>query len=78
MDFVICDELVVEVKAVERLLPDHQAQLISNLRLSALPAGLLVNFHAETIRSGLYRLTLHPTKTSRSSNFRGIPRENSC
>ncbi len=58
MDFVVRAELVVEVKAVERLLPVHEAQLISYLRLTRLPAGLLVNFHAETIRRGLRRLTL--------------------
>ena len=60
MDFVVCGELVVELKAVERLLPVHEAQLISYLRLTRLPAGLLVNFHMETIRRGLRRLTLKP------------------
>jgi GxxExxY protein len=56
MDLVVCGELVVEIKAVERLLPVHEAQLITYLRLSGMPTGLLVNFHAETIRSGLRRL----------------------
>jgi GxxExxY protein len=65
MDFVVHAELVVELKAVERLLPVHEAQLISYLRLTRLPAGLLVNFHAETIRRGLRRLTLkHPSRPS--------------
>jgi GxxExxY protein len=65
MDFVVRAELVIEVKAVERLLPVHEAQLISYLRLTRLPAGLLVNFHAETIRRGLRRLTLkHPSRPS--------------
>ena len=58
MDFVVSDELVLELKAVEQLLPIHQAQLISYLRLSHFPVGLLVNFHATTIRDGLRRLTL--------------------
>jgi GxxExxY protein len=61
MDFVVRNELVVEVKAVERLLPVHEAQLISYLRLTRLPAGLLVNFHAPTVRRGLRRLTLEPS-----------------
>jgi GxxExxY protein len=60
MDFLVCAELVVEIKAVERLLRVHEAQLISYLRLTRMPAGLLVNFHAETIRRGLRRLTLNP------------------
>ncbi len=59
MDFVVCQELVVELKAVERLLPVHEAQLISYLRLTRVPAGLLVNFHVEAIRRGLRRLSLH-------------------
>jgi len=60
MDFVVQAELVVEVKAVEYLLPVHAAQLISYLRLTGIRTGLPVNFHAETIRRGLRRLTLDP------------------
>jgi GxxExxY protein len=60
MDFVINRELVVEVKAVEQLLPVHEAQLISYLRLTGIPAGLLVNFHAVVLRHGLRRLSLKP------------------
>lgn len=56
-DLIVQDELIVEVKAVEALLPLHEAQLISYLQLTGLPAGLLVNFRAETIRAGLRRLT---------------------
>ena len=58
MDFVIDSALILEVKAVERVLPVHEAQLISYLRLARLPVGLLVNFHTETIRRGLRRFTL--------------------
>jgi len=57
MDFVVMNELVVEVNAVERLLPVHEAQLVTYLKLSGLDAGLLVNFHSEAIRHGLRRLT---------------------
>ena len=60
LDFVVCAELVVEVKAVERLLLVHEGQLISYLRLTNIPAGLLVNFHVEILRRGLRRLTLKP------------------
>jgi GxxExxY protein len=61
MDFVV---QAVEVKAVEQPLPVHAAQLISYLRLTGIQAGLLVNFHAETLRRGLRRLTLQPPNPS--------------
>ena len=60
LDFVVQGELIVAIKAVERLLPIHEAQLITYLKLTGLRAGLLVNFHAEAIRRGLRRLTLKP------------------
>jgi GxxExxY protein len=60
LDFVVGRRLIVEIKAVERLAPVHQAQVLTYLRLTRLPAALLVNFHAETIRSGLRRLVLNP------------------
>jgi GxxExxY protein len=60
LDFVVRHELVLEVKAVEELLPIHEAQLISYLRLTGIPAGLLINFHTATLRQGLRRLTLKP------------------
>jgi len=52
--------LVVEVKAVERLLPVHLGQVITYLKLLRLPVGLLVNFHVPLLREGLRRL-VNPT-----------------
>ena len=57
VDLVVDAEILVEIKAVERLLPVHEAQIITYLRLSGLAVGLLVNFHAATIKHGLRRLT---------------------
>ena len=57
LDLVVDSQLVVELKAVERLLPVHEAQVITYLKLSGLPVGLLVNFHAVAIKHGLRRLT---------------------
>lgn len=57
-DFVVERALVVELKAVERLLPVHEAQALTYLRLLNLPIGLLVNFHAESIRGNVRRITL--------------------
>jgi GxxExxY protein len=58
LDFVVLDTLLVEVKAVEQLIPVHHAQVLTYLKLTGLPTGLLVNFNAPTLRQGLRRLTL--------------------
>jgi GxxExxY protein len=58
VDFLVAHALVVEIKAVERLLPVHEAQVITHLRLLGTRTGLLVNFHAETLRRGIRRLSL--------------------
>jgi GxxExxY protein len=65
LDLVVENRLVVEVKAVERLLPVHEAQVITYLKLLRLPVGLLVNFHVPVLRAGLRRLvnpTLDPSR----------------
>ena len=58
VDFLVESALVVEVKAIDRLLPVHEAQVITYLRLLGVETGLLVNFHSDTIKRGLRRLTL--------------------
>ena len=55
IDLLIDDRLVVEVKAVERLLPIHKAQLISYLKLGGWPVGLLINFNVQQLRHGIQR-----------------------
>jgi GxxExxY protein len=59
LDLLVERCVVVEVKAVERLHPVHQAQVITYLKLTEFPAGLLLNFNATTLRAGLKRLE-HP------------------
>jgi GxxExxY protein len=56
MDLVVDDDVVVEIKAVEALLPIHEAQLLTYLRLSCRPVGLLINFHVPILRDGIRRL----------------------
>jgi PD-(D/E)XK nuclease superfamily protein len=46
------------LKAIERLLPLHAAQLLTYMKLSAVSAGLLVNFNVTSLRQGLRRLSL--------------------
>jgi GxxExxY protein len=50
--------VVVEVKAIEALLPIHQAQLLSYLKLGGWKLGLLINFHAPLLRQGIKRVVL--------------------
>lgn len=45
LDLVVEDEIIIEIKAVEKLLPIHEAQLLSYLRLANKKVGLLMNFH---------------------------------
>ena len=57
LDLVVEGEVLLELKAVERLLPIHEAQVVTYLRLARLPVGLLVNFNVRVLKSGLRRLT---------------------
>ena len=56
MDIVVNDVLVLEVKASERILAIHEAQLLTYLRLGGLPLGLILNFNATVMNNGIRRL----------------------
>ena len=58
MDFVIENKLVLELKSVDSLLPIHEAQLLTYLRLAGCKTGLLANFNVPLLRQGLKRLVL--------------------
>ena len=58
MDLVVEKRVVVEVKSAETILPVHQAQLLTYLRLSGIPNGLLLNFYSAVLRDGIRRVTL--------------------
>jgi GxxExxY protein len=58
LDFVVENCLVLELKAVETLLPVHEAQLLTYLRLSGHRLGLLINFNVPLIRDGIKRIVL--------------------
>ncbi len=55
-DLVVGEAILVELKAVDRLLPIHDAQLLTYLKLTGLRVGLLLNFNAPTMREGIRRL----------------------
>jgi GxxExxY protein len=48
----------VEVKSVETLLPIHQAQILTYMRLAKVPIGLLINFNVTKLQSGIKRFVL--------------------
>jgi GxxExxY protein len=56
IDLVVEGVVVVELKTVEKLLPVHEAQLLTYLKLTHLSVGLLLNFHSAVLRNGLRRL----------------------
>lgn len=56
MDIVVENSVIVEVKAVENLIPVHDAQLLSYLKLYDKKVGLLMNFHVPILKKGLKRI----------------------
>jgi GxxExxY protein len=56
LDFVVEDVVIVEIKAVEKILPVHLAQSLSYLKLKPCPVGLLINFNVVHLRSGIRRV----------------------
>jgi GxxExxY protein len=56
IDLLVEDQVVVELKAVERLERIHEAQLLSYLKLSDHSVGLLINFNVEVLKNGIKRL----------------------
>jgi GxxExxY protein len=56
IDLIVEDLIVVEAKTVERLLPVHDAQVLTYLRLLNSPAGLLINFNVPKLLDGLKRI----------------------
>jgi GxxExxY protein len=58
MDVLVDGNLLLELKSVEALLPIHQAQILSYLRLAKIPIGLLINFNVLKLANGLKRFVL--------------------
>jgi GxxExxY protein len=54
-DFVIEDEVILEIKAVEEVHPIHTAQLITYLKLTGKKIGLIINFNTEVLKDGIKR-----------------------
>ena len=58
MDIVVETQVILEIKAVEQLLPIHEAQMLTYLRLSGLRVALLMNFNTIALKDGLRRFVL--------------------
>lgn len=58
LDFVVGAAIVLEIKAVEQLVPVHHAQLFSYMRIAHLRVGLLANFNVPVLKDGLKRIVL--------------------
>ena len=58
IDLIVEQAVVVEIKAVEALLPVHQAQILTYLRLSNLHLGLLINFNVPKLKEGIRRFII--------------------
>lgn len=79
-DLLVGGRLIVEVKSVERLAPIHAKQLLTDLRLTRQPLGLLMNFAAPTFREGLKRIVNNhtelgtsPLRVNRAAAVEGLP-----
>ena len=59
LDFLVGECIVVELKAVDLLLPIHEAQMLSYLRLGKWKVGLLINFHVPRLTLGIKRIVLN-------------------
>lgn len=58
IDLQVSGDLIVEIKSAETLLPIHQAQILTYMRLAKIPIGLLINFNVMKLQNGIKRLVL--------------------
>ena len=58
IDLVYDKRVIVELKAVERVIPVHEAQLLTYMRLTEIHVGLLINFNVPVLKDGIYRRVL--------------------
>jgi GxxExxY protein len=58
MGVVVENKVILEIKAAERLIPIHEAQVLTYMRLSGISTGLLLNFYSAVLKEGIRRLML--------------------
>jgi len=74
MDLVVEGSVIVELKAIDELLPIHKAQLLTYLKASGKEVGLLINFNVPVLRNGIKRMVNHFSEESsqRSLSVLGV------
>ena len=58
LDIVVQDQVILELETVERLMPIHEAQMLTYMKLSGIRTGLLINFNSAVLKDGLRRIML--------------------
>lgn len=58
LDLFVANEVIVELKTVQKVLPVHEAQIITYLKLMKKPVGLILNFHERKMRDGIHRFAV--------------------
>ena len=58
LDIVVQDQVILELETVERLMPIHEAQMLTYMKLSGIRTGLLINFKSAVLKDGLRRIML--------------------
>ena len=58
LDLVVEQEVIVELKSVSKVLPIHEAQLLTYMKLAKMKTGLLINFNERLLKNGIKRLVL--------------------
>ena len=69
VDFVVENRVVVELKAVAALAPIHECQVLTQLKLTGLPVGLLINFNVPRLVDGVKRIVNPHLKTSQTATI---------
>ncbi len=70
IDLLVDERLIVEIKSIDQLSPVHAKQLLTYLRLTKQPVGLLINFGGETLKEGVRRLVNNHYPLSASAPLR--------
>src|SRR3546814_18035266 len=71
IDLLVENAVIVELKAVERIAPIHEAQLLSYLKMAEKPVGLLINLHVMHLRDGIRRLA-HRLRSAERSEGKSV------
>ena len=58
MDFLVEKKLIIELKSVDKLIPIHEAQLLTYMKLANISIGLLINFNVDLLKEGIKRFVL--------------------